>query len=129
MKKSIYLPILLVTIALLSFATPSKTFTHTKSRKESKEKPSCAAPTGLNATKSGTTVTLSWSASAASYSYGGYYNYTTSTGPATGFFGSTTTNLTVGITVPSTTTSITFSVVSRCSDGTTGQSAPFSKTF
>lgn len=130
MKKTLYLPILLVIVTLLAFAAPTKHTGNTKNF-EANEKPSCPIPTSLNATKSGSSLNLSWSGSAPSYSYGGYYNYYDASGnPTTSFFGSTTSNTTVtGISIPLSTYSITFSVVSRCSDGSSGQSAPFSKTF
>jgi hypothetical protein len=85
-------------------------------------KGSCAAPYGYTARKSGSTIYLTWSGSASSYTVGGYYNYVTGTknfgGPASG------TSYQITDPTVSSAYSIHFNVTSICSDGTTTNGTP-----
>lgn len=77
------------------------------------------------------TVSLSWTGSGYSYSYGGYYNYKDQYNNlrSANFQGNAGGFTSASITVPASTYSLTYQVTTTCIDGTTATSSSASFYF
>jgi hypothetical protein len=92
----------------------------------------CSATSNLKAQKNYDQLQLNWDPvySVSTYQYGGYYNYYDTYGnQKSGNFGSTTGGTQITITIPPSTYSLTYRVVSNCPDGSTTESLAASFNF
>lgn len=123
MRKLIYILTVTAITALISFTT--KPFT-----KPTVEGGTCTVPYNLDASKSGSYITLDWDGDPVTHSYGGYYNYYDDFGNATTQnFGSSTNTWPITMTVPSSTYRITYSATAYCTDSTYSTSQSYTENF
>jgi len=123
MKKIIFALSMFAVLLLFSFSNK-------KISASEKKLGTCATPTSLSASKSGGTITLSWTSDPNTHNYGGYYMYINGSGqPVSQNFSGTTNTWPVAVSFPSSTYRITYTATDHCPDGSFSTSSPATFNF